>query len=109
MSHYYGMDPVTHEVYPVDDVHEWARQFEDSDRIISQDYVGAIKVSTVFLGLDHRILGGPPMLFETMLFGEDAPEFETRYSTYEQAAAGHVEIVKRLMTGQDIYADDDYP
>jgi hypothetical protein len=55
-------------------------------------------VSTVFLGLDHAFMGGPPMIFETMTFlpgdeGENTEQF--RYSTWEEAEAGHADAVER--------------
>jgi hypothetical protein len=53
------------------------------------------KVSTVFLGLDHQwVVGSPPILFETMIFGGSADGYQCRYNTYEQAAASHRQVVK---------------
>ena len=55
--------------------------------------------STVFLGLDHRFIDdGPPLLFETMIFGGDGDKDQWRCSTWEQAEAQHrraVELVRR--------------
>ena len=43
---------------------------------IALDYVGKIKISTVFIGIDHQFLkSGPPLLFETMVFGGELDEF----------------------------------
>lgn len=53
----------------VDDILEWARWFETSDRHVSDDLIGDDRVSTVFLGLNHSHGGGEPILFETMVFG----------------------------------------
>lgn len=40
-------------------------------------------VSTVWLGLDHRVGDGPPLIFETMVFGEGSDEvYVDRYATY---------------------------
>ena len=56
-------------------------------------------VSTVWLGLDHSFGGGPPVIFETMVFpigpdGEMIPsEIATdRYCTEEEALKGHEEM-----------------
>lgn len=74
---------------------EWARrEAEGGDpwRVARTDFDDGRSVSTVFLGLDHNWLrDGPPVVFETMVF----PECEVcvRYSTWEQAAAGHDEVV----------------
>lgn len=48
----------------------WARWHSEciQDRIIKQETVGAFRVSTVFLGLDHRFDEPYPVLFETMVF-----------------------------------------
>ena len=43
-------------------------------------------VSTVFLGLDHNFTEvGDPVLWETMVFGEDGGEICLRYSSEEEA------------------------
>lgn len=49
-----------------------------------------LHVSTVFLGLDHRYSHeGPPMIFETMIFGGEHDQWQERCSTWEQAEAMH--------------------
>lgn len=48
-----------------------------------------ILVSTVFLGLDHRYGDGPPLLFESMIFGGPLSGEQRRYSTKAEALAGH--------------------
>lgn len=45
-------------------------------------------VSTVFLVIDHA-WQGPPLLFETMVFGGPFDGTQERYSTWERAAVGH--------------------
>ena len=90
-----------HEAVPVgDDVHQWARMFEATeDRRVAETMVEDVRVSTVFLGLDHRFIDdGPPLLFETMIFGGDGDKDQWRCSTWEQAEAQHrraVELVRR--------------
>lgn len=52
------------------------------------------RVSTVWLGANHNFSGGPPILFETMVFGpDDADEYMVRYSTEDEARTGHAETV----------------
>jgi hypothetical protein len=50
-----------------------------------------VRVSTVFLGLDHSwIPGGNPVLWETMIFGgEHDQAYQERYTSYEDALEGH--------------------
>lgn len=52
-------------------------------------------VSTVWLGLDHAWSDGPPVLFETMVFGDDGSveDYGNRYCTIPEAIAGHNEVV----------------
>jgi hypothetical protein len=78
---------------PVADLMEWARWFETAERHVAHDEIGPFRISTVFLGLDHRHFSeGEPLLFETMIFGPDDSELEgwqDRCSTWEQAEAMH--------------------
>lgn len=84
MGDYYDQDGKPIEMF------EWARLFEDNDsRKIGSDKRGDILVSTVWLGLDHQWGDGPPLIFETMIFGGEHDEEQWRYSTREEAEAGH--------------------
>jgi hypothetical protein len=55
-------------------------------------------VSTVFLGLDHGHGGGPPVLWETMIFahGQEFDQDQDRYTSHEDAVRGHHETVNRV-------------
>ena len=91
-----------HEPVPVASVEEWARKFEiNPQRIVARDTIGNVRVSTVFLGIDHNFLGdGPPLIFETMVFGASALDGEQdRYSTWDEAEAGHAAMVARVKGG----------
>lgn len=48
-----------------------------------------VRISTVFLALDHSFGGGRPMLFETMVFGGQLNDEQERCSTYDEAKAMH--------------------
>ena len=52
-------------------------------------------VSTVWLGLDHGFGEGAPVIFETM----DIPgqSIQQRYTTEEEARAGHVRAVAQYL------------
>lgn len=71
------------------DLMTWAKWFEISNRRIGEDVLHGVRVSTVFLGLDHNWGEGPPLIFETMIFGGWHDDYQERYSTYEEAEAGH--------------------
>jgi hypothetical protein len=53
------------------------------------------EVSTVWLGVNHNFAGdGPPIIFETMVFGSgDGDQWMQRYATEAEARAGHAETV----------------
>jgi hypothetical protein len=80
---------------------EWALMFESGDdtkRRVAYDVVGGVTVSTVLLGVDHNFFGeGPPIIFETMIFGGRYDEYQERYATLEQARAGHDRALKLVL------------
>lgn len=72
------------------DMMEWALGVKESKSIDSDFLEGGVRVSTIFLGLDHRFSGdGPPILFETMIFGGPHDGYQERYCTWEEAKEGH--------------------
>lgn len=80
-----------------DNLIEWAVWYEKADKHVGKtDLPGGIQISTVFLGLDHAFCGKEPLLFETMIFGGEHNEYQERYSTWEQAEAGHKRAVEMV-------------
>jgi len=99
-----GKNPVVCE-----NILEWAKQMGSDNRIVEQSQFGDVKVSTVFLGLDHSFGGEEPLnkqfdendpfgeevgyikpiLFETMIFGGENDQYQERYSTWDEAVEGH--------------------
>lgn len=76
------------------DMMTWAEWSATADRQIGDDAVGDVRVSTVFLGLDHNFRSsGDPILFETMVFGGPLDSEQWRYATYAEAERGHQEVV----------------
>lgn len=90
MSKYYYLDG--HEAKPCD-MHTWV---EHGLPHVAFTKIGAVDVSTVFLGLDHQFGEGPPLLFETMVFGGPLDEEQRRYTTWAEAEAGHAEMVAHV-------------
>ena len=84
-----------------DDFMVWGRWFEKArctGRRVRQTYINDIRVSTVFLGLDHGWGEGEPILFETMIFGilrkgVDEQLYQERCCTHRQALDMHWEAV----------------
>ena len=80
---------------------EWALRFSakrnwEDFRVALTEY-GEITVSTVWLGLDYSFGHGPPLIFETMVFGGEYDQYQERYSTEEQALAGHNATVAMVL------------
>jgi hypothetical protein len=71
---------------------------EDLDEGLAEDADPAkrIRVSTVFLGLDHAFRGGPPVLWETMVFGGVLDGEMDRYTSKAAAFAGHQAMCRRV-------------
>ena len=77
------------------DVLTWGKWFGNMDnRRIGEDHIDHVRISTVFLGLDHNMRGvGDPVLFETMIFGGPLDNEQWRYCSYAEAERGHQEAV----------------
>jgi hypothetical protein len=84
---------------------EWSKEiyespdgFESKKRVAFTQIDGDCHVSTVFLGIDHSFMRqGPPVLFETMVFGGDLDQELERYYTWAEAEAGHAAMVARIL------------
>ena len=84
------------------DIMKWAEWFEvPENRVIARDEVNGVRVSTVFLGLDHNFDGqGDPILWETMTFGK-GEEQQERYTSKKEALVGHKKIVDSLAPSKE--------
>lgn len=75
---------------------QWGELFQNPDyKIVQQDQIGDIKVSTVWMGMDLGFLNERPIIFETMVFGE-FDQYQERYATEQEALAGHKKIIGRV-------------
>lgn len=86
------------------DLMTWGRLFEDENyKVIKQQQIGDYLISTVWMGVDYNFnrffdKDSPLHIFETMVFSKkdkDADLDQERYSTLEEAKAGHEELVKK--------------
>lgn len=105
MSEYYILrdgEPVLEPSYQL-----YALWFEENKdaRQIAVDEVAGARVSTCFLGLDHRWGEGAPVLFETLVFDGPLDGEQERYATREEAMEGHKKMVERL-TVKNISLDE---
>jgi len=79
------------------DLLKWGRWFEqaDNERRVAETFVGDVRISTVFLGLDHG-WGKERLLFETMVFGGAHDQYQDRYPSRDEAVAGHQQVVEMV-------------
>jgi hypothetical protein len=83
---------------------QWAEMMRDpAIKRVCGDMVDGLAVSTVWLGMNHAFGSGRPLIFETMIFdhtdGSKRPWADlwmTRYSTMDEAIAGHRYVVAAL-------------
>jgi hypothetical protein len=89
---------VGHEPVAEPDLIRWAIWFEAADRHVKLTEQGDVRVSTVFLGLDHNFgdLFGHPILFETVAFVGHERVAQERYRTWAEAEAGHDRMVAEV-------------
>lgn len=85
----------------------FARELESS-RIVAQSTAQppGIRVSTVFLRMDHQYGEGEPLLYETMVFGGQFDQCCWRYHTRAEAQAGHNRIVAAIEKGANPHEAD---
>jgi hypothetical protein len=95
----------------------WAALFEDDDyRIVAETHVNMYRVSTCWFGHELGmgfLTGGPPLIFESMVFGPETRGHAydcRRYATEAQAKAGHEELVTVIrataMTVEDMFEQE---
>lgn len=99
MRHYILQDGKSVEV-PAPEWAQWMNRIGlgrviKSDLVTVAEYDDQVRVSTVFLGMDHSFSdNAPPVLWETMIFGGKYDQFQNRYTSQEDALAGHARAVK---------------
>ena len=84
---------------------EWGAWFETNERIIEHTDIDDVRISTVFLGIDHSFSfdpGGPPILFETMIFGGDHDQYQTRCATYDEAKKMHTKALWLVRGAEEV-------
>jgi len=88
---------VEHKAVQVDQ-ETWIALAGSQDHTVAKSTIGDYLVSTVFLGLDHQWHAhGPPLLFETMVFGkEPLKERQERCTTWEQAEVMHENMCEEV-------------
>lgn len=78
------------------DLMTWGECMDGNRHVAWTQITSETQVSTVFIGVDHRHWGkGPPLLFETMIFGGPLDEYQRRYTSYDDAQTGHKAAVRK--------------
>jgi hypothetical protein len=93
---------------PERDMVRWAVWFASAERRIALTEFAWGAVSTVFLGLDHSFNLDPmrspldyhPVLWETMVFGGPLDQHQWRYTSRQDALAGHRRAVEQCKQSQ---------
>ncbi len=101
MSDYYILDE-NDNLKSVPTIELWSTWFQDNHRTICHDKIKGVRISTIFMGLDHNFGKGKPLLFETMVFGGKRDQYQERYTTKKQAIKGHDKILNELFTKEEI-------
>lgn len=81
------------------DAETWGFWFESADRHVADDADEQTgwRVSTVFIGLDHNFSNaGPPVLWETLVFGGPLDGEMERYTSRADALEGHRAMCARV-------------
>lgn len=85
------------------DLMAWGNWMQDAERKVAFNEIDGVRVSTVFLGLDHRFdNGGDPILFETMIFGGDHDQYQARATTWADAEHEHAKALKLIAQAADV-------
>lgn len=82
------------QVVATENLIEWGEFMESGERVVAKTDIGLVHISTMFLGLDHSMGGSPLILWKSLVFGGAHDGLMKRYSTREEAQAGHHEIVR---------------
>lgn len=83
------------------DLDAWSAAFGDQEyKRVGYTEVGDVRVSTVWLGMNHNWGDGPPLIFETRVFGGEDDEWMDRYATEDAAVAGHNEVVAAVKNNE---------
>lgn len=83
---------------------QWCMMYETpGSRIVKQEWIGNVRISTIFMGLDHGFGSAIPILWETMTFSnrKDCDEWMERCGgNKEQAEAMHARVCAKVLDAQ---------
>lgn len=88
---------------------QWGRWFANGgNRLVAFYQNGDVRVSTIFLGIDHSCRRGPPILFETMIFGGELNGLTRRCATWVEAEDQHFAVVRAVRNCEPVLPASEY-
>lgn len=80
------------------DFFDWHDKNMHKTIVMQQEFDG-LRVSTVFLGLDHSFPRDDkrPLLWETMIFGGKHHQYQERYYSFNDALDGHFKALELVI------------
>lgn len=96
-------------------IEEGLKIYDDPEmKIVQQDRIDDVFVSTVFLGMDHgwnidKDVNYKPVLWETMIFGGEHDQYQERYTSYKDALRGHFAVLSLVQRPKTTEDDDPMP
>lgn len=74
---------------PIESILDYSKAFGGHRRVRLKRLSKDVHISTVFLGLNHSVCDGEPLLFESMVFTHGQGGYTQRCSTWRQALYMH--------------------
>jgi hypothetical protein len=97
-----------HEPVRCEDMQAWGEWMSDAGRWrVAHDTCGPVRVSTIFLGIDHAFKGidEGPLLFETVIVGGEFDKYMARCGTWADALDQHAGALK-LIASENVSDED---
>lgn len=88
---------------------EYAQVMQDeTQRVLAQDQIGDLHISTIFTGIDRNFGRGAPVLFETVVFGlPDELHPQWHHSSWDEAMDHHRQLAASISEhGQQYLLDE---
>lgn len=91
----YRFDPKTGHASPATADEAWQCESRVAETALGRGQERS-RISTVFLQVNHAFGDGPPILFETMVFGGPLDGLQDRYATVQEAWQGHDAMAEQV-------------
>ena len=100
-----GRTPVA--LTTLDELAQAAASLGDMEsRTVRRTKIGHVHISTVFTVIYLGMGLGPPLLFESMIFGGKFDGEQMRYGAFEEAEWGHFALICKVWMGEEWPQED---